>query len=108
MCGSTRTAARRRWDTPSDHRREGSARKGGNTPAVAVGYIRRSHESDARTVSLAAQRATIEQYATERGWPLAAVLEHDGISGGKRSRFAHLDTANRTHGARFVMCYHLD
>jgi site-specific DNA recombinase len=75
---------------------------------VAVGYVRRSRESDARTVSLAAQRAAIERYATEQGWHLAAVLEHDGISGGKPSRFAHLDAAIKAHGARVVICYHLD
>jgi len=75
---------------------------------VAVGYIRRSHESDARTVSLAAQRAAIERYATEQGWRLAAVLEHDGVSGGKRSRFAALDAAVKSHGAGYVVAYHLD
>jgi site-specific DNA recombinase len=75
---------------------------------VAVGYVRRSRESDARTVSLAAQRSAIERYATEHGWQLAAVLEHDGVSGGKRSRFAHLDTAVKENGARVVICYHLD
>jgi len=75
---------------------------------VAVGYIRRSHESDQRTVSLATQRTAIERYATEQGWDLAAVLEHDGISGGKRSRFAALDAAVKSHGARFVVAYHLD
>jgi len=38
-------------------------------PVIAVGYIRRSHESDARTVSLAAQRAVIERYADRREMP---------------------------------------
>lgn len=75
---------------------------------VAVGYIRRSHESDGRTVSLATQRAAIERYATEQGWHLTAVLEHDGVSGGKRSRFAALDAAVKSHGARYVVAYHLD
>jgi DNA invertase Pin-like site-specific DNA recombinase len=75
---------------------------------AAVGYIRRSHESTERTVSLAAQREAVEKYAAAQGWPLAAVLEHDGVSGGKRSRFAALDAAVKAHGARVVVCSNLD
>lgn len=80
----------------------------GTSDSTAIGYVRRSHESDARTVSLAAQRAAIERYAAEQGWHLAAVLEHDGVSGAKRSRFVDLDAAVRAHRARFVIAYHLD
>ncbi len=81
---------------------------GDTTAAVAIGYVRRSHESDARTVSLVAQREAIQKYAAAQGWSLAAVLEHDGISGGKRSRFTVLDAAVKSHGAGFVVAYHLD
>ena len=76
--------------------------------STAIGYTRRSHESTERTVSLSAQRSAIERYAAEQGWRLAAVLEHDGISGGKRSRFAALDAAVKIHGARAVVCFSLD
>lgn len=80
------------------------------TPALprAIGYVRRSHESTERTVSLAAQRAAIERYAREQGWHLAAVVQHDGISGARRSRYVDLDAAVTAHHARFVIAYHLD
>jgi hypothetical protein len=35
------------------------------TKRIAVGYTRRSHESDARTVSLATQRGAIERCIRE-------------------------------------------
>lgn len=75
---------------------------------VAIGYIRRSHESTEKTISLAAQRAAIERYAAEQRWTLAAVVQHDGISGGKRSRYVDLDAAVKAHRARFVIAFHLD
>src|SRR5262245_14433794 len=75
---------------------------------IAIGYIRRSHASDERTVSLHAQRAAVERYAAERGWAVAAVVEHDGVSGAKRSRFDALNAAVKQHKANRVIAYHLD
>ena len=76
--------------------------------AVAIGYVRRSRESTEKTVSLLAQKGAITDYAKAQGWTLAAIVEHDGVSGGRRSRFAALDAAIKTHGAGKVVCYHLD
>src|SRR5262249_24378042 len=81
---------------------------GGQPMIVAVGYVRRSHAADDRSVSLAAQREAIERYATEKGWILAALVEHDGVSGGKRSRFGQLDAVIKAHGARIVVAYSID
>jgi len=78
-----------------------------SSPA-AIGYIRRSKESEARTVSLEDQRARIESYAADRGWPLAEVLADDGVSGGRRERLERLDARVRATGARVVIVYHLD
>ena len=43
---------------------------------TALGYIRRSKESTARTISLEDQRAMvgIADYCRAHGWPLAEVL----------------------------------
>ena len=38
---------------------------------IAIGYMRRSKESDDRTVSLEDQRARIAAYCAERDWVLA-------------------------------------
>jgi len=75
---------------------------------VALGYVRRSHESTERTVSLAAQRAAITRYAAEQGWDLVDVISHDGVSGGKRTRFDAIDVALKQHGAKVVIVYAMD
>jgi hypothetical protein len=51
---------------------------------VALGHIRRSKESGARTVSLGDQRAGIADYLPGPG--LVEVLANDGVSGGRRER----------------------
>lgn len=76
--------------------------------AAAIGYIRRSHESTERTVSLVNQRSSIEQYAQAQGWHLVDVVEHDGVSGGKRSRFAAIDAALKQHRAKVLIVYSMD
>ncbi len=53
---------------------------------VALGYVRRSKESGARTVSLEDQQERIAAYCQERGWQLAEILADDGVSGGRRER----------------------
>lgn len=60
----------------------------------AIGYIRVSTEEQATEgVSLAAQRATIEAYATMRGLTLAEINTDEGVSGGK-------DLSSRPQGSR--------
>jgi DNA invertase Pin-like site-specific DNA recombinase len=83
---------------------------GDTAPAlpVAVGYIRRSHESDARTVSLAAQRAAIEAYTRAQGWTLEGIVSDDGKSGGRRERLAILAERVKATGASRVVVFHLD
>lgn len=75
---------------------------------AAIGYVRRSKESGARTVSLEDQRARIEDYCRERGWTLAQVLVDDGVSGGRRDRLERVQEAVRRHRTGVVVVYHLD
>jgi DNA invertase Pin-like site-specific DNA recombinase len=89
-----------------------------STPVIAIGYVRRSAKprkampggKDERdgTASLEVQRAAIEGYCQAEGWVLAEIIEHNGVSGGKRRRFDELDTALERHGATRVVAYHLD
>jgi DNA invertase Pin-like site-specific DNA recombinase len=76
--------------------------------AIAIGYIRRSKESEGRTVSLEVQEASIRTYAASRGMQVATVVVDDGISGGDRSRFARIAETVRDAGAQAVIVYHLD
>jgi site-specific DNA recombinase len=80
----------------------------GARPTKAIGYVRRSRESGARTVSLNDQRERITAYAAERGWQLAEVLVDDGVSGGRRERLERIADRVRTHRAGVVVVYHLD
>ncbi len=75
---------------------------------VALGYVRRSKESGARTVSLKDQRERIAAYCDDHGWALAAVVTDDGVSGRRRERLVRLDAKVRETGARHVIVYHLD
>ena len=75
---------------------------------IALGYVRRSKESGARTVSLEDQRARIEAYCRAQGWTLAEVLADDGVSGGRRERLERLAERVRATGARAIVVYHLD
>jgi len=75
---------------------------------TALGYVRRSKESGARTVSLEDQEARVADYCRVQGWTLAEVLVDDGVSGGRRDRLQRIQAALRQHGANVVVCYHLD
>ena len=75
---------------------------------IVLGYIRRSKESGARTVSLEDQRARIESYCQERRWSLAEVLADDGVSGDRRERLERLAERVKATGARAIVVYHLD
>ena len=75
---------------------------------TALGYIRRSTESGARTISLEDQRARIADYCHGQGWALVEVLADDGVSGGRRERLDRLAERGKVTGARVVVVYHLD
>ena len=77
-------------------------------PVIALGYVRRSKESGARSVSLEDQRARIEAYCEERRWRLAEVLADDGVSGGRRERLDRLAERVKATHARAIVVYHLD
>lgn len=76
----------------------------------AIGYVRRSVESEGRVgaASLEDQAARIAEYARARGWELADTITDNGVSGGKRERFGRLDARIRATGARRLICYHAD
>jgi DNA invertase Pin-like site-specific DNA recombinase len=86
----------------------GSTRGRREQAPIALGYIRRSKESGARTISLEDQRARIEAYCQERRWRLAEVVADDGVSGGRRERLERLAARVKATGARTVVVYHLD
>jgi len=73
-----------------------------------LAYIRRSKESDERTVSIDAQRAEIEAYNLRRGFATEAVLVDDGVSGKDRERIIRIKDAIRSNGLRGMVAYHLD
>jgi DNA invertase Pin-like site-specific DNA recombinase len=75
---------------------------------VALGYVRRSKESEARTVSLEDQQERIAAYCQERGWELAEILADDGVSGGRRERLDRLAERVRATRARVIVVSHLD
>ncbi len=75
---------------------------------IALGYVRRSKESDARTVSLEDQRARIEAYCQEHSFAVAEILADDGVSGGRRERLERLAERVKATGARIIVVYHLD
>jgi site-specific DNA recombinase len=75
---------------------------------IAIGYCRRSKESEARTISLEDQAGRIQDYCETNGWTLAELVTDDGVSGGRRERLERLTERVRTTGARFIVVYHLD
>jgi len=75
---------------------------------TALGYIRRSKESGARTISLEDQQARIADYCRGQGWALVEVLADDGVSGSRRERLDRLADRVKVTGARVVVVYHLD
>jgi len=74
----------------------------------AIGYVRRSKESDTKTVSLEGQTEKITSYCNEKGLKLAEIVTDDGVSGGDRDRLERLETVVRRHKAQAVVVYHLD
>jgi site-specific DNA recombinase len=77
-------------------------------PGRALGYVRRSKESSARTVSIEDQRARIADYCQTQGWQLIEIVTDDGVSGGRRERLARLAERVKATGVTFVVVYNLD
>lgn len=75
---------------------------------TALGYVRKSKKSEARSVSLAEQEAQIRAYCHAHEWALVAVLTDDGVSGGRRDRLQRVQAAVRQHRAGVVVVYHAD
>src|SRR5262245_35296827 len=84
------------------------SRKRQDAPIAALGYVRRSKKSGARTISLEDQRARIADYCRAQGWGLVETLADDGVSGGRRERLDRLTERVKATGARAVVVYHLD
>ena len=74
----------------------------------AIGYVRRSKESDTKTVSLEGQTEKITSYCNEKGLKVAEIVTDDGVSGGDRDRLERLEAVVRKHKAQAVVVYHLD
>src|SRR5262245_17960026 len=84
------------------------SRKRQDAPIAALGYVRRSKKSGARTISLEDQRARIADYCRAQGWGLVETLADDGVSGGRRERLDRLTERVKATGARAIVVYHLD
>ena len=75
---------------------------------TAIGYVRRSKESNQRTISIEEQRAQVAAYCASRGWALVETLEDDGISGGRRQRLVRLAERVRALRVQRVVIGHID
>lgn len=75
---------------------------------IAVGYARRSKESNEHTISLTEQEAAIREYAKVHGFDVKAVVVDDGLSGRDRSRYNPILQAIDVHHAEAVVLYHED
>src|SRR5262245_14724295 len=78
------------------------------TAGRALGYVRRSKESNARTVSLEDQRGRIDDYCREQGFHLIETVTDDSVSGGRRERLVRLAERVNATGASAVVVYNLD
>lgn len=76
--------------------------------SIALGYVRRSAKSDERNVSVAQQAERIKVYCEKHSFTLADVVVHDGVSGGKRSRFDAIEMQRKQVAASIVVVYDLD
>jgi site-specific DNA recombinase len=73
----------------------------------AIGYVRRSKEQ-VKVVSLEAQESIIARYCESHGLALAAIVVHDGVSGGKRTRFTAIENKRLEVDAKALVFYDLD
>ena len=72
---------------------------------IAIGYVRRSANPDDRTVSIQCQKENIDAYCRQHGMTVAEFVEHDGISGTKRSRFKNLTEAIKKLNPAAIVYY---
>ena len=73
-----------------------------------LAYIRRSKESDERTVSIDTQRAEIEAYNHRNDLQTAFRLLDDGVSGGNRDRLIRIKEVITKEKLSGLVAYHLD
>ncbi len=73
-----------------------------------LAYIRRSKESDERTVSLSAQRAEIDTYILRIGTSAPSTLIDNGISGSNRDRITRIKERIIHEHLDGMGAYHLD
>ena len=64
---------------------------------LATGYVRRSKESNAKTISLEEQTEKIISYCKEKGLGLVGIVTDAGVSGGDRDRLERIEAAVRKH-----------
>ncbi len=75
---------------------------------TALAYIRRSKESDERTVSLEQQKCAIDAYCEKHGLRIEEVLVHNGVSGSNRLRLEMMKKLVMNRDIDVVVAYHLD
>jgi DNA invertase Pin-like site-specific DNA recombinase len=75
---------------------------------IAIGYVRRSKAAEDTTVSLQEQQRQIEEYCLRHELLLACVVVHNGVSGGKRSRWSDIARAVADNHAKALIIYNLD
>lgn len=74
-----------------------------------LAYIRRSKESDERTISIDHQRAEITSYIRRSaGMLLSSTITDDGISGGDRERIVRIKERITVLRLEGMVAYHLD
>ncbi len=73
-----------------------------------LAYIRRSKESDDRTLSIIHQRTEIDGYNLRNELITASTIIDNGVSGGDRSRITHIRVAITQGNLEGMVAYHLD
>ena len=73
-----------------------------------LSYIRRSKESDERTVSLEQQRASIREYCSRAQLTVTHEIVDDGISGGNRDRITRIKKLIVLEKLDGLAAFHLD
>jgi DNA invertase Pin-like site-specific DNA recombinase len=71
-------------------------------------YLRRSKESEDKTVSLAVQEQACREYATRNNLAVVAILADDGVSGTIRYRFEAIRDNVAYYSAKHIIFYSLD
>lgn len=76
----------------------------------ALGYVRRSKKSKRGEgdVSIVTQESAIRDYCAVKGWTVAVMIIHDGISGTKGKRFDEINNSFRDRCCSVAVVYNLD